>query len=109
MNNYRHLQRCCLRFLLTISVAVSASLVRAQVVIGPPRISQTPLRAPTATSPASPGIPGSLATIASALTRQGPLVTWKGITVRPSTSYSVQYGDGLLRVPGEPVNTTFHT
>jgi hypothetical protein len=40
------------------------------------------------------------------MSKQGPLAQWGPAALRPYASYSFQYGDGLLRVPGEPVNSS---
>ncbi len=50
-----------------------------------------------------------LSSINSALTKQGPLAQWGPIAIRPHFSYSLIYGNGLLRVPGDPENTSVHT
>ena len=43
------------------------------------------------------------------MAKQGPLAQWGPAALRPYASYSFQYGNGLLRVPGEPVNSSLQT
>lgn len=47
--------------------------------------------------------------IASAFSKQRPLAQWGPVEIRPHFAYRVLYGDGILRVPGEPANTTIQT
>lgn len=65
---------------------------------------------PTASiAPSGRGQTAPLSSIKSAIVKQGPLAQWGPIAVRPHISYSMLYGDGILRVPGEPENTTIQT
>jgi hypothetical protein len=85
----------------------SAATMHAQVVIGSPVGTTTPVTyapAPSTQKTAQP-----LSNIASAFANQGPLAVWGPIALRPHFAYSVIYGDGILRVPGEPANTTIQT
>lgn len=98
--------------LAAIGVALASS-GRAQVVVGGPRTVGIP---PSTTSTAAtkstatrPGAPGALSTINSILSKPGPIAELGPIAFRPHLSYSFLYGDGLLRVPGEPVNSARHT
>lgn len=79
-----------------------------QVVIGQPRITDSSA-APNSAGASPTGAPGSLSNIKSALGKQGPLAQFGPIAIRPYTNYTIQYGDGFLRVPGEPTNSTRQT
>jgi len=56
-----------------------------------------------------PNQPAPLSSIKSAMAKQGPLFQWGVLALRPHFSYGVTYGNGILRVPGEPENTTVQT
>ena len=65
---------------------------------------------PTVSPPPRPGLggtqPPSLAGLNSAFAALTPLAKWGSLNIRPYMSYQLLYGDGILRVPGEPTNTT---
>lgn len=93
----------------TVSCALflaAASLANAQVVMGQPRETKAPPQGSGTSASGSTPKPGSLSTLRSAMSKQGPLAQWGPAALRPYASYSFQYGDGLLRVPGEPVNSS---
>jgi hypothetical protein len=50
--------------------------------------------------------PASYSDINSAFTSLAPLARWASVNVRPHLLYSIIYGDGILRVPGEPATST---
>ena len=76
---------------------------RAQPVIAVPSVR------PSA-SQLQPGLggtkPESYSNIGSAFQLLPPLTTWAAVNVRPHFLYSIIYGDGILRVPGEPTTST---
>ena len=83
----------------------------AQVVMGQPRVSNAPTvqGSGNGASTGSPASLGVLSSLTSAMAKQGPLAQWGPAALRPYASYSFQYGNGLLRVPGEPVNSSLQT
>lgn len=95
-------------FLCLIAAGVLVPCVQSQVVLGPARFDTS---APVGTGYAKPAVnaPGSQSTLKSIFSRSGPLLTWGPLAVRPHTSYSIMQSDGILRVPGQPLNTVQHT
>lgn len=85
-----------------------AGIAHGQVVMGQPRTPQAPAAQRSGIGGASSSTlrPGALSSIHSALVKQGPLAQWGPVALRPYASYSFQYGDGFLRVPGEPENSS---
>ncbi len=51
----------------------------------------------------------SLSSLNSAFSSLAPLTQWGSVAIRPYFSYQLAYGNGILRVPGEPTNTTQQT
>jgi len=101
---HRHL----IRAVLAATALAFSSVARAQVVMGSPRILGTTPPAQENLS-RSGGRPGALSTINSMLAKPGPIAQWGPLAFRPHFSYSFLYGNGLLRVPGEPVNSSRHS
>jgi hypothetical protein len=91
--------------LASVAAIFGAFPIHAQVVIGPPRTIPG-FSTAAASNLSTPGSPGSLATIASVFARQGPLVRWGQLAVRPYTSYSITRDDGFFRPNGMPVDVT---
>ena len=100
------------KFVLSCAVFFSSTIcAHAQVVMGQPRVSNAPpvQNSGNGASSGSPSSPGALSSITSAMAKPGPLAQWGPAALRPYASYSFQYGNGLLRVPGEPVNSSLQT
>jgi hypothetical protein len=97
-------------FLVFVTLGLAVCKVGfAQVVVGSPRIIGANLSSSaTASQSTPPGKPGALSTIGSIMARTGPIAQFGAFALRPYATYSFLYGDGLLRVPGEPVNTSRH-
>lgn len=90
----------------SIGLAVLVSEAGAQAVFTAP----SALPAPTLPRAGLGGPkPVSYSSINSAFANLAPLAKWASVSFRPMLSYSFQYGDGFLRVPGEPVNSTIQT
>lgn len=96
--------------LIRICILVAACSVPAsgQAVIGFSPGSTAFGSAPTTEEPKSAQV-APLSSIMSAVAKQAPLAQWGPLAVRPHISYALEYGNGILRVPGEPENTTMQS
>lgn len=87
-------------------VAISSSTSFAQAVIGT-SIRETAV-SPHKTNQATNARPTSGGAALSPL-GQTPLIQRGPFILRPRIAYNFQYGDGFLRVPGEPENSSIHS
>ncbi len=97
------------RIALLAFASLSAAVAHGQVVIGAARMTPLPAVSDQPASTPKTGQPGSLAKIDSMFGKQGPLFRWGSLVVHSNTGYTFIRSDGLLRVPGQPLNTTQHT
>lgn len=87
----------------------ASATVEGQTVIGVPREARPFVTGSYGSGVSTPGSVHPFSSIASALTRSGPL--WQGgpFAARPHFDYEVIHGSGILRIPGQPEKTTMHT
>lgn len=91
-----------------IAAGTFAPTAQSQVVLGPARYDTSAPVGAGNTKPAA-NAPGSQSTLKSIFSRGGPLVMWGPLAVRPHTTYSIMQSDGILRIPGQPLNTIQQT
>jgi hypothetical protein len=95
--------------LLTVIFCIASATVEAQTVIGVPREAISLVTGSYASGVSTPRPVQPLSSIASALTRSGPLWQRGPLAARPHFNYEVVHGTGILRIPGQPEKTTMHT
>jgi hypothetical protein len=78
---------------------------KAQLVVTAP---QAPRTIPYAAASSSKSAE-SFSSINSTFSNLEPLAVLGALSLTPYINYNVTYGDGILRVPGEPTNTAIHS